>query len=439
MSLFVSNRFFVAWSVVVVSFVAAYYVPAWIVGARIMGVSLLALTGVDVALLYASGGTLTARRDTPKRFSNGDSNPVRLHLESTFRVSLRCTVIDELPVQLQRRDFRVQVTLPPDAARTVRYTIRPTKRGSYAFGAVNVYASTPLGLVERRIQTGSGEDVPVYPSFLQMRKYALLAASNRLEDVGVKKVRRLGHTMEFDHIREYVRGDDYRTVNWKATARRGDLMVNEYRDERAQPVYCIINAGRVMKMPFDGMTLLDYSINASLVMADVTIRKQDRAGLITFSNDVGPVVPASRRSGQMQRIQERLYRLDTDFLESDYARLAQYVDANVRGRSLLLLFTNFQTRSSLRRQLPSLKLLARRHPTVVIFFENTELAALTAEPAVTTEDVYVQTVAEKFAYEQHEIVRELRQHGLYALRTTPQNLTVETLNRYLELKARGVI
>ena len=437
--LFLPTRLFLALGGVVLAYVLAFVFPDVTPVARALGLLLAALTLVDGVLLFGSGGTLTVERDTPTRFSNGDSNPVDVHVTNHFRFSVTATVIDELPEQLQVRDQRIRVTVPPRRTRRVRYTVRPTERGAYEFGAVNVYVESPLGLIQRRVQADVGEEVPVYPSFLQMQTYGLLAASNRLEEVGVKKIRRLGHTMEFDHIRAYVRGDDYRTMNWKASARRGSLMVNAYRDERSQPVYCILNMGRVMQMPFDGLTLLDHSINASLVLCNIALMKHDRAGLIPFSHDLGPVVPAERRSGQMRHIQEALYRLDTDFLEADYARLVRYVRTNVRQRSLLVLFTNFAARSSLERQMPYLRLLARGHPLVVVFFENTRLTDLTQTKAASTEDVYVKTMAEKFAYESREIVRELQHAGIYAVRTPPENLTVETLNQYLDLKARGVI
>jgi len=272
-----------------------------------------------------------------------------------------------------------------------------------------------------------------------MRAYSLLAASNRLSEVGVKKVRQLGHTMEFDHIREYVRGDDYRTVNWKASARRDDLMVNQYREERSQPVYSLINAGRVMRMPFDGVTLLDHSINAALVLSNIAIMKHDRAGVIGFSDTVSPVVPASRRNAQMRYVQDALYNLDTGFLEADYERLVAHVRSNVRGRALLLLFTNFMAKTSLDRQLPYLQMLSRHHTLVVIFFQNSELDAFLNARATSTADIYEYTVAEKFAHEQREIVRELEQRGIFAVYTRPEDLSTATINQYLELKARGVV
>lgn len=437
-STYLTRRFFVVLTGLVVLYVLAFVFPV------LRGVPSLALAvavgvvAVDAGLLYASG-EVEGRRETPKRLSNGDPNPIALTLRSSYPFVLRASVIDEVPVQFQVRDVDVQITIPPEGERTVRYTLRPTERGEYAFGVANVYATTPIGLVERRFQTADEQSVPVYPSYVQMRKYSLMAASNRLEDVGVKKVRRIGHTMEFDHIREYVVGDDYRTVNWKATARRGDLMVNQYRDERSQPVYCLINAGRVMRMPFEEMTLLDYSINASLVLSNIALMKHDKAGVVAFSDEIGPVVPAARRTAQMQSVQEALYRLDTNFLESDYERLAAYVQSSVRGRALLLLFTNFMARSSMERQLPYLQALARRHTLVVIFFQNTELEDRLAREPETVRDVYVDAIAEKFSTEQREITHALKQRGIYTVYTRPQNLSVETINKYLELKARGVV
>lgn len=438
--LFLTNRFFGVLVALALAYTAAFFWPVLHPGAHALALGTAALLVVDLVLL-AGGSTVAAERELPDRFSNGDDNAVQVQLYSRSDLPLRCTVIDELPAQLQVRDQSFTVTVPPRRERTVRYTVRPTERGVYEFGAINVYVATPLGLVERRVLVEEGAEVPVYPSFKQMQKYEIMAASNRLEEVGVKKVRRVGHTMELDRIREYVPGDDRRAVNWKATARRGDLMVNVYQDERAQPVYCLLNMGRVMEMPFEEMTLLDHSINASLVMANIALRKQDRAGLITFSDEMGPVVPADRRTDQLHRIQERLYHLDTDFLEADYRRLATFVRSQVPRRSLLLLFTNFSALSSMERHLGSLQVLARRHPLVVIFFENTELTRLmeTTADAATTEDVYVRGMAEKFAYEKQEIVHELRRRGIYSILTPPDQLSVETINKYLELKARGVI
>ena len=158
--------------------------------------------------------------------------------------------------------------------KTYNYTLRPTERGTYAFGSLNVFASSPLGLFKRRFRFDTAQEVPVYPSYLQLRKYDFLAFTNRLFEYGLKKIRRIGHTMEFEQIKDYVRGDDIRNINWKATAKRNQLMVNQYQDEKSQPIYSVIDKGRVMKMPFEGLSLLDYAINATLVISNIAIKKK---------------------------------------------------------------------------------------------------------------------------------------------------------------------
>ena len=249
-------------------------------------------------------------------------------------------------------------------------------------------------------------------------------------------MRKLGHSMEFEQIKEYVRGDDYRTINWKATARHGNLMMNNYTDERSQQIYCVVNKGRVMKMPFEGMTLLDYAINASLVLSNVALQKQDKAGLITFAQHLDAFVPADKKPTQINQILETLYKQQTDFLEPDFEKLFSAVRNRITHRSLLVLFTNFESFESLERELPSLKRLAHYHLLMVVFFENSELKQLTEGKAATIEDIYIRTIAEKFRYEKQLIVKELQKNGIVAVLSTPQHLTVNSLNKYLELKNR---
>ncbi|HVG42349.1 MAG TPA: DUF58 domain-containing protein, partial [Chitinophagaceae bacterium] len=246
-------------------------------------------------------------------------------------------------------------------------------------------------------------------------------------------------SMEFEQIKEYVRGDDYRTINWKATARYGSMMVNNFTDERSQHIYCVINKGRIMKMPFNGMTLLDYSINASLVLSNIALQKGDKAGLITFAETSGSFIVADKKPGQLGYIQEELYAQQTSFLEPDNEKLFSLVRNGINQRCLLILFTNFESFESLLRDLPFLKRIAHYHLLVVVFFENTELKSLLESKVKTVEDIYIKTIAEKYAYEKKLMVKELQKHGIIALLTPPLKLTAATLNKYLELKNRQSI
>jgi uncharacterized protein (DUF58 family) len=419
---------------IIAHFWTALYVPA--IG--MLGFT-AAATLADIAVLFRVQKGIVSRRNTPEKLSNGDQNEIFLEIENYYNFPVNTEVYDEIPVQFQERDTRFLTRIAPGTNKILSYLLRPTKRGEYAFGALKVYARTPLGIVSRRFDAEVGKTLPVYPSYLQMRQYELTAMSNRLQEAGIKRIRRLGHSMEFEQIREYVVGDDFRTVNWKATARTGRHMVNQYTEERSQPVYAIIDKGRMMKMPFKGLSLLDYAINSTLVICNIALYKQDKVGLITFSEEMGVLLKANRNATQMHAITEILYNQKTRYLESDYEILYTNIRRKVNQRSLMLVFTNFDSLSAMRRQLPYLRRMNRDHLLVVIFFENTELTELIVAPAATTQEIYLKTVAEKFAFEKRQIVRELNLHGIQAILTAPEHLTVNTINKYLELKARGLI
>ena len=245
--------------------------------------------------------------------------------------------------------------------------------------------------------------------------------------------------MEFDQIKEYVRGDDLRSINWKATARSNQLMVNQYQDERSQQVVNVIDMGRVMKMPFEGLQLLEYAINTSLVISNIALLKEDKAGLITFSNNKSTVVKPEKKRTHIRKIQETLYNLDTNFQESDFERLILNLRQHLNQRSLVLLYTNFETLSGMERQLPYLQRIAKDHLLVTIFFENTELSKLLESESNSISDIYTKTVAEKFDYEKRQIVKALNQRGIHTILTPPKDLSVNAINKYLELKAKGLI
>lgn len=438
-SLYLSPRLFGALAANVGIFILAHFLPVFYLFAiGAFGLTIAAIL-VDAAVLYRVQKGIVARRVTPEKLSNGDENEIFVEVENYYNFPARLEIIDELPFQFQKRDSMFKEKVLSGTKKELSYMVRPTKRGEYDFGALKVYGSTPLGLITRRFTFEEGKTVPVYPSFMQMRQYELMAMSHRLQDIGIKRIRKIGHSMEFEQIREYVIGDDLRTINWKATARASTYMVNQYTEERSQPVYCVIDKGRMMKMPFKGLSLLDYAINSTLVMTNVALQKQDRAGLITFSEEMGVFLKGKRSPTQMQAITELLYNQKTRYLESNFEMLYSTIRRNINQRSLMLIFTNFDSLSAMRRQLPYLRQLNRSHLLVVIFFENTELQELILAPADNTEQIYLKAVAEKFVSEKRQIVRELNLHGIQSILSAPENLTVNTLNKYLELKARGLI
>jgi uncharacterized protein (DUF58 family) len=436
---FLNRKVYYAAFGAVMIFFCSYFFPFLFPVALAFVVLIIVAVAVDAVILYGISQPVYAERILEDRFSNGDENKVNIQITNDYRFTVALTVIDELPFQFQERKWRRVITVTKDSGSVLEYSLKPLVRGEYEFGNINVYATSPLKLVSRRFVFKQPQMVKVYPSYIQARRYQLMAAANRLQEAGVKKIRSLGHSLEFEQIKEYVRGDDYRTVNWKATARRGDLMVNNYTDEKSQQIYCIVNKGRVMKMPFEGMTLLDYAINSSLVLSNVALMKQDKAGLITFSEKLDTFITADKKPGQLNIILEALYRQQTNFLEVDFEKLFAVIRNRITQRSLIVLFTNFESVESMQRELPSLKRIAHYHLLMVVFFENTELKALTSREAETMEDIYIKTIAEKFVQEKRLIVKELRKNGIVTLLTTPENLTINAINKYLELKNRKSI
>jgi len=438
-SFYLSTRFFIVIAVLVFLFTLAYFIPQLLVITNLLLVGFGFLLISDALVLFINKKGIHSHRSTPNRLSNGDDNEIKIILENKYAFRISCEIIDEIPFEFQIRDLLFKITIEPGATKVFDYKLRPVKRGEYNFGSTNIYVSSPIAFVKRRYKFEGEKIVLVYPSYIQMKKYELMAISDRLTEAGIKKVRRIGHSMEFEHIKEYVRGDDYRTINWKATARKAQLMVNHFEDEKSQQVFSVIDIGRGMKMPFEGMSLLDYAINSSLVISSIAMLKQDKAGLITFSNNVSNILPADRQARQMQNILEILYKQKTEFLESDFEILSSTILRKISHRSLILLYTNFESLNALQRQLTYLRRLSHAHLVIVIFFINTELFSLIDKSANSVEEIYHKTIAEKFAYEKRLIVKELARYSIQSILTTPQNLSVNTINKYLELKAHGLI
>lgn len=437
--MYLTNRFFWLFGGIAALFALAYPFGLLFPMAQTVFVAALALVLTDVALLFWRKPKVVCDRQTNPVFSLSDPNPVWWSIGNRGPWQLNMTIADELPVQFQRRDFEIKLALRPGLQRTIEHKLTPLTRGVYSFGNVNVFVSTRLGLVERRLVLGQPRDVDVYPSIIQMKRYELRAMRHIAHETGIKKMRRIGHSYEFEQIKNYVPGDDYRSINWKAASRRAALMVNQYEDERSQQVYCIVDKSRAMKMPFEGLSLMDYAINTSLAISNIILKKQDKAGLLTFSDVIGATLKAERDTGQLTRILEALYREKERPGESNYELLYEAVRRLIGARSLLLLFTNFESGYALERALPTLRRLNRFHLLVVVFFENTEIRRLASEDVQKTADIYRQTVARQFLQEKKEMVQVLRQYGIQAILTKPQDLTLNTINKYLELKSRGLI
>jgi uncharacterized protein (DUF58 family) len=440
LSIYLGKRFYRSMAAVIFLFTLSYLIP-FLFDIALLALGLLAcLLLLDWLVLYTKRNPVSVERILPDRMSNGDGNTIYWNIINHYPFRARFLLLDEFPEPWQIRDFRMNSILEHEEKTRIQYVIYPKERGEYFFGDIYIYIKTPLQLVIRRKTFPDKRSVKVFPSFLLLRQFEFMAHITEPGNIGYKQVRKTGHSLEFEQIREYVSGDDIRSINWKATGRTGgQLMINMYTDEKSQQVYCIIDKGRTMKMAFDGLSLLDYSVNATLAMSSVAITRQDRAGIISFGDKTGNFLPANHRSTQMASIVQTLYNLNTKFLESDYAFLHKLIKTNITQRSLLILFTNFESITALKRQLPYLRNISQKHLLLVVFFENTSIRSLASGQAHDVERLYEKVIAEKFILEKKLIIKELQQYGIAALLTAPEKLSVDVVNKYLQIKARREI
>ena len=436
--IYLTTWFFIVLMAIAFVFILAFLFPfLFVIGQGVL-VGFVGLILVEVLLLFLDRNPFSGSRKVLNPLSLGDDNKVKIIVTSNYKFPVRVVIYDNPPHQLQLRDLHFTFLISPDESKEVKYYIHPNERGVFQFGKINIFTSAVLHLVQRRYQLDVEEEVSVHPSILQMKKMELKVFA-KTAITGIKKIRRLGNNNEFEQIKNYVQGDDFRTVNWKATSRRNELMVNQYQDERAQNVYSIIDKSRTMRMPFNNLTLLDYAINSTLAFSNIILRKGDKVGLMTYSNKLGAKLKAERNANHLRKIMELLYHQKTQFLEANFDLLYQGIRNHIKGRSLIMLYTNIESEYSLKRILPLLKRINQRHLLVVIFFENTEIENTAVMQPKNISDIYLKTFAEKHHMDKKQISLELRKNGIQTVLTKPENLSVDTINKYLELKARGMI
>jgi uncharacterized protein (DUF58 family) len=395
---------------------------------------------VETFALYTKQNPVRVERKLPVRLSNGDINFVSLKVINSYNFNLITTIIEDLPEQFQIRIWEKNTSALANAVTELKYQVEPKVRGVYLWQNCYVlFKMFPFSLVARREIFEFHQAVACYPSFEQFNKIPVKAIVSNFYESSQNSIRKIGQSLEFEQIKEYSSEDDYRHINWKASAKRGQLMLNQYQDERSQDIYCILDLGRSMKMPFLKQTLLDYSINASLALSKAVITMQDKAGILGLSHNKCEFLSAKKDFKQFGKINDLLYNLQTEFLEANYELLYKFVRVNIKQRSLLVIFTNFDSVNSLHRQMPYLKALSKYHLLLVVFFENSEVADMVKEQATDLKDIYTKTIGQNILLQNKLIVKELHKFGIQSLLIQPHKLSLEVINKFVQIKKKQLI
>ena len=434
--IFLTSRFYGIFGLIIGTMGFSYVFPSLFYVAIFFLVLLACLFVLDFFSLRNRAQNITATRKVNNPISLGDRQEIKYQIENNNKKKVFVTLIDELPIQLQQRSEIGHFMIAGEESKEIVHPYRPTTRGRYDFGNIITFLSSSLRLLLFRKEIDAKEENAVYPSILQMKRYALQIFSSIASLYGVRKIRRVGENDEFEHLRQYQQGDNINSINWKATSRKGELVVNQYQDTRSQRVYCIIDKGRTMEMPFEGMSLLDYSINSALVISNIVLRKYDNIGLITVGKEIDCFLQANNNNKQLELVLKQLYAQETDFQEANFGLVYQTIRKKISRRSIIFIYTNIETKEDLEIRLPYLKDLSRRHLLILISFKNTELIELNQRTATSINEIYSHTIASQFMYQKEKVLNSLKQHGIQVIYTTPDELSINVINKYLEVKAR---
>ncbi len=396
-----------------------------------LGIALI--VGFDA--LLARRPLITVRRHGPGVFSIGKPNVVTLEVRSLARRRLAVSVTDDLFATAESADLPLQLELPGGGRETVRYRVIPSRRGAHVIGSHHVRYPSPFGFWIRQITIPAELPVKVYPDVQAVRAYELLARQDR-DPSAQRASRRRGGESEFERLREYRRGDEFRSIDWKATARRQKLISREYQLESNQNLLFVLDAGRLMTARSAGLSLFDHALNATLMLSHVAARAGDQVGLLAFSDEIKSYAPPARGAGAARHIVQAGYALHPELVESSYGAAFEHIGLRMRKRSLVVLFTQVVDDVAAAALLKMMRGVLPRHLPLMVLLRDVEIDELVEGSGV---DPYVRGAAAELSAFRDRLVRDLKKHGALVLDVSPAELTPQLINRYLEIKARHLL
>lgn len=404
----------------------------------------LALIALDF-WLSPKPGDFRLSRDNESKLSLGANNLINIavrRLGAPNTPSLQGRPTDFLLRDEPPQDYIISAlfqsgTAGPGETVTVSYSVKPLRRGDYKFGGTNLRWRGVLGLAMRNHRYPLEAPVKVYPNLLEVRKYELLARRDQLFEIGLKNVRRLGQGTEFERLRDYEKDDDYRRINWPATARLHKPITTDYQPERSQSVIVMLDAGRLMTAPLGPLSKLDYAINTTLLLAYVAIVRGDRVGLMTFADTVTGYWEPDKGRRQFLALLEALYKVQPQQVESDYLKAGAFISTRRSKRSLVVLFTDIIDRQQAGAMVRGFGRLAPRHLPMAVTMADTEVLNMAGKTPTDAQEMYQNIVARTLLDDRAAALDALSRRGALTVDVPADKLTLAVVNKYLEVKARG--
>lgn len=371
-------------------------------------------------------------------FSVGRPNLVRLELRSLSHRKLAVSVKDDLFAHCETDDLPVEGTLPPRGRAVLEYRLFPTHRGSYRLRDHWVRYRSPLGLWIRQQRIRARDTVRVYPDVQAVRTYDLLAKQNREMEM-VRATRMRGGESEFECLREYTRDDEYRSIDWKATAHKRKLISRQYQLERNQTIMFALDCGRLMTPRSAGLPLLDHALNAALLLGHVAARSGDQAGLFAFSDKVHRYVAPTSGSGVAGRMVRATFDLHAELVESNFQAAFTQVGTQLRKRSLIVIMTQIIDDTAATELLRTVRSLRPRHLPLCVIFRDPDLEAMARPDRKGAAALYDAAAASELLAWRDHLLRNLKKSGALVLDIEPSELTPALVSRYFDIKVRHLL
>ncbi len=425
---------------------AAATAPLWLMPGRAgvyagAGAAVLVLLAAAIDfLLLPARASFRVERDAPAAVGIGDTVHGRYLLSNSGSRGVHFELRDDMPALVRGGAGHTRTLVAPNGQCDVPFTLTGESRGEARLGEVGVRTGTGAGLVVARYRISLDDTIRVIPSITGVRRYRLLAMQNRLDAAGVRVLRRKGEGQAFASLREYVRGDDPRHIDWKATSKRAKLITREFTVERSQTVVTLIDAGRGMTQRSGTYARFEHALSSALILTDIAANSGDRVGTVVFDDEVRAFVPPLSGRAALHAVRDALVPVVATTAEPDYASAFRFFAAHQRKRALVVFFTDVIDVRSSQALLAHVTRSAARHLVLVVALRNDALFdAARPRSEGTSALLYASASAEEVIQAREAVLERMRRAGVVVLDVSPTAMTASVVNRYLELKARGAL
>tara|TARA_B100000700_G_scaffold36412_1_gene35665 strand:- start:37553 stop:38974 length:1422 start_codon:yes stop_codon:yes gene_type:complete len=408
--------------------------PELLLPAIIVDVLIFVIAAFDLFTI-PSPQSLSAERIHQKVASLAKTAGITFQITNHSRRTMKIMMVDDIPEQFEVDIVKFSSAIEPEETLEFEYTVTPTQRGKFPMHCVHVRVRSAFGFWMRHLTLPVKTELHVYPDLKQLSHYALLARTNRLALMGVRRTRKVGQDNEFERLREYTRDDHYKNINWRSSARHNKLIVKDYQTSQSQRVIFLVDCGRMMTNESDDMSFVDHALNSALMLSHVALSQGDSVGLICFSDKVHCFVPPRSGTGHMNQLLHASFNQFPRMVESRYDEAFLYLANRCNKRAMVVLITNVVDEVNSQQVVQYMQTVSKRHLPVSVMMRDYEIFA----EAEQTESLYNAAAAAQILNWRHDVLNTLSHQGVFSLDVLPEDLTAPLINQYLEVKARHLL